>query len=54
MLLGGAKLEGERLVFWNFVSSDQARLERAKEDWQARRFASVPGDDIEFIPLPQD
>jgi len=54
MLLGGAKLEGERHVFWNFVSSDLARLERAKQDWQARRFPSVPGDDVEFIPLPGD
>jgi redox-sensitive bicupin YhaK (pirin superfamily) len=54
MLLGGARLEGERFVFWNFVSSDEARIERAKADWQARRFASVPGDDIDFIPLPED
>jgi redox-sensitive bicupin YhaK (pirin superfamily) len=52
MLLGGAKLAGERHLFWNFVSSDPARLERAKEDWRARRFPLVPGDEVEFIPLP--
>jgi redox-sensitive bicupin YhaK (pirin superfamily) len=52
MLLGGAKLEGERHLFWNFVSSDPARLERAKRDWVERRFPVVPGDDLEFIPLP--
>jgi redox-sensitive bicupin YhaK (pirin superfamily) len=53
MLLGGAPLDGERHVWWNFVSSSPARIERAKDDWRSRRFASVPGDDAEFIPLPQ-
>ncbi len=51
MIVGGAKLEGERHVFWNFVSSSRERLEQAKEDWKAGRFPKVPGDD-EFIPLP--
>jgi hypothetical protein len=41
-------------VFWNFVSSDPARIEQAKDDWRARRFPAVPGDDVEFIPLPGD
>jgi redox-sensitive bicupin YhaK (pirin superfamily) len=54
MLLGGEKLVGERHLFWNFVSSDPARLEQAKDDWRARRFPAVPGDDEEFIPLPGD
>ena len=52
MIVGGAKLEGERHVFWNFVSSSKARIERAKDDWKSGRFPKVPGDDIEFIPLP--
>jgi redox-sensitive bicupin YhaK (pirin superfamily) len=52
MLIGGAPLDGERHLFWNFVSSDRARLERAKDDWRAGRFPKVPGDDVEFIPLP--
>lgn len=52
MLLGGQKLTGERHLFWNFVSSDPARLERAKQDWVERRFPVVPGDEVEFIPLP--
>jgi redox-sensitive bicupin YhaK (pirin superfamily) len=52
MLVGGAKLAGERHVWWNFVSSSKERIERAKEDWQNRRFPSIPGDDVEFIPLP--
>ncbi|HEV8501623.1 MAG TPA: pirin family protein [Casimicrobiaceae bacterium] len=54
MLLGGAPLDGPRIVWWNFVASSRERIEAAKDDWQARRFARVPGDDVEFIPLPQD
>jgi redox-sensitive bicupin YhaK (pirin superfamily) len=52
MLLGGAPLDGERHVFWNFVSSSNERIERAKADWRERRFPLVPGDEIEFTPLP--
>jgi hypothetical protein len=52
MLLGGAAMDGPRHVWWNFVSSSRERIERAKSDWKARRFATVPGDAIEFIPLP--
>jgi redox-sensitive bicupin YhaK (pirin superfamily) len=51
MLLGGARLDGPRHVWWNFVSSSQERIEQAKADWRAGRFAAVPGDS-EFIPLP--
>jgi hypothetical protein len=52
MLIGGAKLEGERHIYWNFVSSSEARIERAKDDWRNLRFPSVPGDEVERIPLP--
>ena len=51
MLLGGAKLDGERHIFWNFVSSRPERIEQAKSDWAAQAFARVPGE-TEFIPLP--
>lgn len=51
MLVGGKPIDGERHIFWNFVSSSNARIERAKEDWRAKRFDSVPGDE-ELIPLP--
>jgi redox-sensitive bicupin YhaK (pirin superfamily) len=52
MLLGGAALDGERYIEWNFVSSSKARIELAKDDWRAGRFPRVPGDAVEFIPLP--
>ena len=51
MLLGGEPV-GERIVEWNFVSSSKQRIELAKRAWQERRFPTVPGDEVEFIPLP--
>jgi redox-sensitive bicupin YhaK (pirin superfamily) len=52
MLIGGEPMDGPRHIWWNFVSSSKARIEQAKEDWRARRFSLVPGDEKEFIPLP--
>jgi redox-sensitive bicupin YhaK (pirin superfamily) len=52
MLLGGEAFPSHRYVYWNFVSSSRERIEQAKEDWRAGRFAAVPGDEEEFIPLP--
>ena len=52
-LLGGAPLDGERHIWWNFVSSSTDRIEQAKEDWKQGRLAKVPGDEAEFIPLPE-
>lgn len=53
MLLGGQAFSTRRYVFWNFVSSSRDRINQAKEDWKERRFALIPGDDQEFIPLPE-
>jgi len=52
MLLGGAPLDGQRHIWWNFVSSSMERIDQAKEDWRSGRFAMVP-DESEYIPLPQ-
>ncbi len=52
LLCGGAPLDGMRFLWWNFVSSNRERIERAKADWLARRFGAVPGDS-EYIPLPE-
>jgi redox-sensitive bicupin YhaK (pirin superfamily) len=54
MLLGGAKLDGDRHIWWNFVSSSRDRIERAKQEWRNGKFGRIPGDDKEFIPLPED
>jgi hypothetical protein len=53
MLAGGAAMDGARHVWWNFVSSSRDRIAQAREDWKAGRFGTVPGDDKEFIPLPE-
>ncbi|HSN70650.1 MAG TPA: pirin family protein [Steroidobacteraceae bacterium] len=52
MLVGGASMDGPRHIWWNFVSSSEARIERAKRDWREGRFDPVPGE-TEFIPLPE-
>lgn len=57
VLLGGETLNGPRYIWWNFVASSRDRIEAAKEawaegDWAQGRFRLPPGDDAEFIPLP--
>jgi redox-sensitive bicupin YhaK (pirin superfamily) len=49
---GGAPLQGERHIWWNFVSSSKERIERAKRDWKEGRFPRLPGDETEFVPRP--
>ena len=51
IVVGGEPL-GPRRMWWNFVSTSMARIDQARDDWQAGRFTSVAGDD-EFIPLPE-
>lgn len=53
LLLGGEPLEGRRHIYWNFVSSRPERIRQAAEDWRARRFPEVPGEE-DFIELPDD
>jgi hypothetical protein len=52
MLLGGAKLDGERFIEWNFVASSREKIARAKEAWAAQTMGQVPGE-TEWIPLPE-
>lgn len=56
MALGGATLNGPRYIWWNFVSSDKAKIEAAKEAWKTEDWANgpfhlPPGDTEEFIPI---
>ncbi|HSU63238.1 MAG TPA: pirin-like C-terminal cupin domain-containing protein, partial [Burkholderiales bacterium] len=53
LILGGEPLDGERFLWWNFVSSSKERIVQAAADWKARRFAPIPGE-TEFIPLPDN
>jgi redox-sensitive bicupin YhaK (pirin superfamily) len=53
MIFGGAALNSKRYIWWNFVSSSKERIEKAKDEWRTGRFDIVPGDEEEFVPLPQ-
>ena len=48
-IIGGEKML-PRFIEWNFVSSQQSRIQQAVEDWRAGRFAKVIGDEEEYIP----
>ena len=52
MVLGGEIFPEKRFIWWNFVSSSQERLEKAKLDWKEGRFPLVV-DEEEYIPLPE-
>jgi redox-sensitive bicupin YhaK (pirin superfamily) len=52
MLLGGEAFATKRHVWWNFVHSSRDRIVQARDDWKAGRFPLVPGDEEEFIPVP--
>ena len=50
-IFGGEPLVEEHLIFWNFVSSSQDKIEQAKQDWINDRFPLVPNE-TERVPLP--
>jgi redox-sensitive bicupin YhaK (pirin superfamily) len=52
MLLGGSPMDGDRLIWWNFVASSRAMIDAASERWREQRFPPVSGE-TEFIPLPE-
>jgi redox-sensitive bicupin YhaK (pirin superfamily) len=51
-VIGGESFS-HRHIWWNFVSSRKERIEQAKDDWKNGVFPKVPGDEAEFIPLPE-
>lgn len=52
LFLGGPAL-GHRYMDWNFVSSSRERIEQAKQAWRDQTFPKIPGDDQEYVPLPE-
>lgn len=55
-LFGGEPFPEERYLYWNFAHSDKERLEQAKQDWKNQNkavFPNVPGDEEEFVSLPE-
>ena len=53
MLCGGDAFATKRHVWWNFVSSRPERIAEAKRAWTAGEFPKVPGDDKEWIAIPE-
>ena len=51
VLFGGAPLDGPRRINWNFVASDPALIEQARQRWAAGDWPTVPGE-VERIELP--
>jgi len=59
IICGGQKMDGKRLIDWNFVASDKTLIDEAKADWEAwiangyssERFGTL--DEGEHIPLPE-
>lgn len=55
-IFGGEPFEEERFIFWNFVNSDKARIEWAKQQWEVQNYEAfplIPEDNKEYVPLPK-
>ncbi|MDF3937204.1 pirin family protein [Pseudomonas citronellolis] len=52
VLIGGAALDGPRRMNWNFVASDPALIDQARQRWAAGDWPTVPGEH-ERIELPR-
>lgn len=52
MITGGDRLEKPRFMWWNFVSTSQELIEKAKEDWRKGNFEMIPNEEG-FVPLPE-
>jgi redox-sensitive bicupin YhaK (pirin superfamily) len=53
VVIGGEPV-GERYIWWNFVSSDLARIKQAAFDWEEGLFPEIPTDHEEHIFIPAD
>ncbi|MBW4362042.1 pirin family protein [Flavobacterium taihuense] len=51
-IFGGEPFPEEHFIYWNFVHSDKAVIEKAKQDWMDQKFPRVPNE-TEFVSLPQ-
>jgi len=49
---GGEPFPEKRHIYWNFVASDYALIERASQKWQNKQFPPVFDED-DLVPLPQ-
>lgn len=55
LLVGGAPMNDEVLIWWNFVSHSRSAIIQAQKDWEMdnkSRFADVPGAQKRLVPPP--
>ncbi|MFT3936648.1 MAG: pirin family protein [Chitinophagaceae bacterium] len=50
-IFGGEPFPEERFIFWNFVATDYALIEAAKQKWQEQTMGIIEGE-TGFVPLP--
>lgn len=51
LLFGGESFPEQRHIYWNFVSSEVEKIERAKSEWEAKTFPMMAHDET-YVPLP--
>lgn len=51
LLFGGEPFPEERFIYWNFVSSNQEKIEQAKKAWADKTFPMMENDNT-YVPLP--
>lgn len=51
LFFGGEAFPEGRHIYWNFVSSDAEKIEKAKEQWKNWDWPKVEDDDT-YVPLP--
>ncbi|WP_318308453.1 pirin family protein [Flagellimonas crocea] len=52
MLFGGEPFPEERYIYWNFVSSSNEKLKKAKKAWADKTFPMMENENS-YIPLPK-
>jgi hypothetical protein len=50
-IFGGEPFAEERLIYWNFVATEQATIDAAKTRWKEQTFPKIAGE-TDFVPLP--
>ncbi|OZG73191.1 hypothetical protein BTA51_11955 [Hahella sp. CCB-MM4] len=52
IMMGGEKFDKTPYIHWNFVAYSREKINEARERWENGEFPEIPGDNLEFIPLP--
>lgn len=52
MLIGGKQFETVPYIEWNFVASNKALIENAKQRWRDQTFEKIEGEEG-YVPLPE-